>query len=86
MNRRDFLSLRIDRADHAAELSCEQLYMRYLDSTLDGTTEQLFRNIEQTLSGVKVLRLTAPSWLACEELKPIESLIAGFRARGGRIE
>jgi hypothetical protein len=83
MNRRDFLSLRIDRE---AELSCEQLYMRYLDSTLDGTTEQLFQKIEQTLSGVKVLRLTDAGWLACEELKPMESLIATFRNRGGRVE
>ena len=86
MNRRDFLSFKIDRENHAAELSCEQVYMRYLDSTVDGTTEEFFRKIEQTLSGVNVLRLSERSWLACEELKPVESLIAAFRGRGGRVE
>ena len=86
MNRRDFLSFRIDRENHAAELSCEQLYMRYLDSTVDGTTEEFFQKIEQTLSGVSVLRLSETGWLACEELKPMESLIATFRNRGGRVE
>ena len=86
MNRRDFLSFKMDHEDHRAELSCEQLYMRYLDSTVDGSTEQLFQKIEQTLSGVKVLHLTEITWLTCEELRPMESLIAAFRARGGRIE
>ena len=86
MNRRDFLAFKMDHENHGAELSCEQLYMRYLDSTVDGTTEQFFQKIEQTLSGVRVLHLTERSWLACEELKPMESLIAAFRARGGRVE
>jgi hypothetical protein len=83
MNRREFLFL---RGGQAAELSCEQLYMRYLDSTVDGTTAQLFENIEQSLAAVTVLRLTDTAWLTCEELKPVESLLDGFRSRGGRVE
>ena len=86
MNRRDFLFLRKAPERSAAELYCERLYMRYVDSTLDGTTAQFFETIEQSLSAVTVLHLKDAGWLACEELKPVESLIAGFRSRGGRVE
>jgi len=85
MNRREFLFLAKDRKN-TAELSCEQLYMRYLDSTLDGTTSQLFQNIEQRLSTVTSLQLADAAWLSCEELQPVQSILAAFRERGGRIE
>ena len=85
MNRRDFFFFGKDAAQ-TAELSGEQLYMRYLDSTLDGSTSQLFQNIEQFLSTVTSLRLTDETWLRCDELKPVQSILAAFRARGGRIE
>lgn len=35
MNRRDFLLLRTDR-DRVVEISCQQLYMRYLDTQVTG--------------------------------------------------
>ena len=85
MNRRDFLFF-AQNHKNAAELSCEQLYMRYLDSTLDGTTSQLFKNIEQNLSTVTLLHLADAAWLGCEELQPVQSILAAFRERGGRIE
>ena len=85
MNRREFLFFGKDLKD-AAEISCEQLYMRYLDSTLDGTTPQFFRNVEQRLSTVTSLRLIDPAWLSCDELQPVQSILAAFRERGGRIE
>jgi hypothetical protein len=37
MNRRDFLLLRTDPRSRVVELSCEQLYMRYLDTQITGT-------------------------------------------------
>jgi hypothetical protein len=85
MNRREFLFFTKDRK-HAAELSCEQLYMRYLDSTLDGTTPQLFQNVERRLSTVTSLRLADAAWLSCDELAPVQSILAAFRERGGHIE
>jgi hypothetical protein len=36
MNRRDFLLLRRDRSARIVELSCRQLYMRYLDAQVTG--------------------------------------------------
>jgi len=85
MNRREFLFFTKSVKDRAA-LSCEQLYMRYLDSTLDGTTSQLFKKIEQSLSTVTFLHVTDAAWLECEELKPVESILTAFCERGGRIE
>jgi hypothetical protein len=85
LNRREFLFFAKDRTDKA-ELSCEQLYMRYLDSTLDGTTPEFFNNIEQRLSAVRSLLLIDSAWLSSDELKPVTSILDAFRARGGRIE
>jgi len=85
MNRREFLFFNRNRKN-TAELSCEQLYMRYLDSTLDGTTSQLFKNIERGLSTVTFLHVRDASWLTCDELKPVESILDAFRERGGRVD
>ena len=85
MNRRQFLLFRTQR-QHTVELSGEQLYMRYVDSTLNGNTSQFFKGVEQSLSNATSLHLTGTDWLNCEELKPVQSLLAAFRDRGGRIE
>jgi hypothetical protein len=85
MNRREFL-FRAKDLNNTAELSCEQLYMRYVDSTVDGTTSHFFRNLEERLATVAYLRLIDPSWLSCDELAPVQCMLEAFRARGGRIE
>jgi hypothetical protein len=84
MNRRDFLAL---RTGQPAVLSCERLYMRYLDSQIDGTTTQLFDRLAGDLRGVSTVRLTETSWLARVDLKAqLEAVLDGFRAGGGRID
>src|SRR2546427_6876536 len=80
MNRREFLFF-TNPHKNTAELSCQQLYMRYLDSTLDGTTPQFLQEIEQRLSGITSVRLTDSVWLSSDELKPVASLLDAFRAR-----
>jgi hypothetical protein len=85
MNRREFLFLRKSGPDTVV-LSCEQLYMRYVDATVGGTTGQLFNDIEHNLSGANLLQLTDSEWLSCEELQPMEGILSRFRNRGGRIE
>jgi hypothetical protein len=84
LNRRDFLFLRKAHED-AAELSCEQLFMRCVDSTLDGTTAELFAHLEKLLSAVATVHLISPEWLGCDELKPLEGILADFRKRGGSV-
>ena len=85
MNRRDFLFLHRAQED-TAELSCEQLFMRCVDSTLDGTTVELFGSIEQSLTNVRTLHLTDPEWLSCRELEPLVAILSAFRKRGGVVE
>jgi hypothetical protein len=69
MNRRDFLLLRADGAPHEAVLSCERLYMRYVDSQADDSTDALFAHLRGELGNIKTLQLTDASWLACVDLK-----------------
>jgi hypothetical protein len=83
VERRDFLFL---RAGQPAVLSCEPLFMRFLDSQMDGSTDQLFENLATDLRKVTVVRLTQTTWLAREELKTrLDSVLATFRAAGGVV-
>jgi hypothetical protein len=86
MNRREFLFFRKENDDHRAELSCEQLYMRFIDSTMDDSTTDLFKRVEFGLNDVRVLEIHDTSWLSCEELKPLKSILSDFQRRGGRIK
>jgi hypothetical protein len=83
VERRDFLFL---RAGQPAVLSCEPLFMRFLDSQTDGTSRQLFENLAADLRKVTAVRLTDTSWLARAELKTeLDTLLDAFRAAGGTV-
>ena len=83
MNRRDFLALRTGRP---AVLSCERLYMRYLDAQIDGTTRQLFDQLAADLRGATAVRLTETAWLSRAELKAdLDRVLDAFKAAGGRV-
>jgi hypothetical protein len=68
VERRDFLFL---RAGRPAVLSCEPLFMRFLDSQMNGTTAQLFENLAADLRKVTAVRLDA--------------VLEAFRASGGKV-
>jgi hypothetical protein len=83
IERRDFLFL---RAGQPAVLSCEPLFMRFLDSQLDGTTPQLFHNLAGDLRKVTAVRLTDTSWLAREDLRiQLDAVLDAFRSAGGTV-
>lgn len=83
VERRDFLLL---RAGQPAVLSCEPLFMRFLESQMDGTTAQLFDNLAADLRKVNAVRLTDTTWLAREDLKQqLDEVLTSFLSRGGRI-
>ena len=83
VDRRGFLFL---RAGQPAVLSCEPLFMRFLDSQTDGTTPQLFENLAADLRKVTAVRLTDTSWLARAELKQqLDAVLDAFRAAGGAV-
>ncbi len=84
MNRRDFLFLRAGR--RSMELSCERLYMRWVDATADGTTARLFDLLAGELAQTRSVSLVDTSWLACRELEAaLDETLSAFRARGGRV-
>jgi len=83
VERRDFLFL---RAGQPAVLSCERLFMRFLDSQMDDTTAQLFDNLAADLSKVNAVQLADTSWLSRADLKQqLDSVLTAFTSRGGRI-
>jgi hypothetical protein len=83
MPRRDFLLL---RAGQPAVLSCEQLFMRYLDAQMSGTTTELFAALADDLRAAKSVRIADTSWLSREDLKrEVDRVLASFTAAGGRI-
>lgn len=85
INRRDFLLLRIGQ-DEVAELSCERLFMRYVDGAAEGSTAPLFDALAADLARTRVVRLTDVSWLAREDLKrPLDAVLTTFKANGGTV-
>ena len=87
VNRRDFLLMRSGRDADPVILSCEQLYMRYVDARANGATASLFARLLEELHGVKRVRLIKTSWLADKELETqLDAVFESFRRDGGRIE
>ena len=83
IDRRDFLAL---RAGQPAVLSCERLYMRFVDAEADGTTTQLFDRLAADLHAAAVVQLTDTAWLSRAELKShLDGVLAAFEAAGGRV-
>jgi hypothetical protein len=83
VERRDFLFL---RAGQPAVLSCEPLFMRFLDSQLDGSTTQLFANLAADLRKVKAVRLVDTTWLSRADFQePLDAVLAAFREGGGSV-
>ena len=86
IDRRAFLLLRTSGRDRAVELSCERLLMKFVDSTIDASTSQLFARLEDELSGVRKLRLVDAAWLTREDFRnELDRVIDRFRRRGGLI-
>jgi hypothetical protein len=84
VERRDFLFL---RAGQPAVLSCEPLFMRFLDSQLDGTTARLFENLAADLRQVRAVRLTEIAWLSRADLKAeLDLVLDAVRSAGGRVD
>jgi len=75
------------RAGQPAVLSCEQLFMRYLDAQMAGNTAELFAHLTADLRAVTAVRLTETSWLARDDFQQqLRPVLDAFAARGGAIE
>ena len=88
MNRRDFLLLKAPAtSQQPAMLSCETLYMRFLDARVQDRTDRLFELLRDDLSRTDSVKLNDVAWLSDETLKQqVDVLLDEFRGRGGRVE
>lgn len=60
--------------------------MKYCDSQLDNSTQELFERLESELREVDHLVLVNTSWLGSEPFREqLEPLLHSIRARGGKI-
>ncbi len=67
-------------------LSCEQLFMRYIDSQVEGRTAQLFAHLAEDLRAVKTVKLTDTSWRGRPDFnQQLEPVLAAFTAGGGQL-
>jgi len=86
MKRREFLFLGSPRSK-VMDFSCEELYMRYVDSGIDGSEEIFFQRISEKFRGVRKIRFHEACWLKEESLKEgLDPLLRAFISRGGSIE
>jgi hypothetical protein len=82
LTRRDLLLLHI-RADRSAELSCERLLMKYVDSLIDGSTDDLFARLDEELRSVHLLRLVDTEWLSRDDFREaLDRVLDVCRQRG----
>jgi hypothetical protein len=83
IERRDFLLL---RAGHPAVLSCEQLFMRFLDAQMNGGIAPLFAALEDDLREAKTVHLADRSWLSRDDFKrELDAVLERFAASGGTV-
>ena len=84
VNRRDFLLL---RAGQPAVLSCERLFMRYLDAEQSDDTARLFAALADDLRRARSVRLVDTSWRARADFdRRLTDALDAFVQSGGRLE
>lgn len=82
VDRRSFL-LRAGQPRRVLSLSCERLYMQYMEAIRLRSAPRFLARLERQLGAADEVRLTAREWLAREEFRAdIEPLL---RARSQRI-
>jgi len=86
ITRRDFFLVGSGRT-RTLNVSCQQLYMTFIDATVDGSTVALIDRLQTDLAHASHLRLLETSWLARQDFKTmLTPLIDTFRAQGGTVE
>jgi hypothetical protein len=68
LNRRDFLK-RTTRASRVLELSCERLYMRYVDARGAGRLPEFLHTLEVEIAAADEVRVTGREWLSHDDFR-----------------
>jgi hypothetical protein len=60
--------------------------MKFCDSQLDNSTQELFERLEVELRGINDLRLVDTAWMTSQVFRDqLEPLLISVRARSGRV-
>ncbi len=86
MNRRDFISA--GRAGPATiDVSCERLFIRYLDAVGDGSEHDFLERTLADFSRARGVRLKDAYWLDKKNLRnALTPVLAEYKAKGGAVE
>ncbi len=68
ITRRDFLNWS-NRPRGTVVVSCERLYMRYVDAHAAGDLPMFLRDVEQALAGATSVEVTGDEWLARDDFR-----------------
>lgn len=68
VNRRTFL-VAAARPRRVLEVSCERLYIKYLDASTAGRVPQFLAELERDLANADEVRLTRREWLTREDFR-----------------
>lgn len=86
MKRRDFFFLRTSNSG-VLDVSCERLYMRYMNASLNGSTDELLQRILKEFLSAQTIRLHQPFWLDHQDLsKALDPILGELRSRGNHVE
>jgi hypothetical protein len=85
VNRRDLL-LRPGRRPRIVQLSCERLYMKYMDARAGGCLREFLNTLDRELREADEICLTGREWLAREDFRnDLDPLLRACVLRGARI-
>ncbi len=86
MNRRDFILLG-GGGTRTLEVSCERLYMTFVEARMNGSADALLARLAEQSVRARRIRLRETVWLARDDfhsaLKPV---LDAFESRGGKVE
>ena len=86
MNRRDFILLGRGRT-RTLEVSCERLYMTFVEARMNGSTAPLLARLAKQSARARRMRLQETTWLAREDFRAaLQPVLDAFESRGGTVE
>lgn len=86
MNRRDFILLGRGRT-RTLEISCERLYMTFVEARMNGSTAPLLARLAEQSARARRMRLQETTWLARDDFRAaLQPVLDAFESRGGTVE
>ena len=86
MNRRDFILLGSGRT-RTLEVSCERLYMTFVEARMNGSADALLTRLAEQSARARRVRLRETVWLARDDFRSaLMPVLAAVESRGGTVE